>query len=324
MKKLLFVYNPHSGTGTIQKYLSEIITILTTGGYDVTVHPTSAPQDGQRYITENAHDYDLIVSGGGDGMLHELINAIITTEPRKPCGYIPAGTVNDYAASLGIPKDITKAAHNVINGDLLSVDAGKFGERYFSYIAAFGIFTDVSYSTEQKFKNIFGAAAYLMEAVKSLDVRKFNSTSSYMTITAENGEELVGDFIFGLCGNTYSVGGLQNVVPYDADMQDGLLDGLFIRTPKNPIELQSINFALLNRKFDDCEHIICMHSPKFTIKSEKEISWTLDGEDGGRTTEIELSAVSGAYDIALPKRVHLPITVIPEKPEEEMLRLFDR
>lgn len=312
MKKLLFVYNPHSGTGTIPKYLSEILTILTNGGYDVTVHPTSAPLDGQRYITDNANDYDIIVSGGGDGMLHELINAVITTEPKKPCGYIPAGTVNDYASSLGIPKDIVRAANNVINGEFISVDAGKFGDQYFSYIAAFGMFTDVSYSTDQKVKNIFGAAAYLMNAVKSLDLKKFNETSSYMTITAENGEELNGEFIFGLCGNTYSVGGLQNVVPYDADMQDGLLDGLFIRTPKNPLELQSINFALLNRKFDDCEHITCIHSPSFTIKSEKSISWTLDGEEGGRTTEIIISAVKAAYEIAVPHRVHSPLQLIPQ------------
>lgn len=315
MKKLLFVYNPHSGTGTIPKYLSEILTILTAGGYDVTVHPTAAPLDGQNYIMENGRNYDIIVSGGGDGMLHELINAVISSDCGKPCGYIPAGTVNDYAGSLGIPKDIARAAHNIVNGEFISVDAGKFGEKYFSYIAAFGMFTDVSYSTDQKVKNIFGAAAYLMNAVKSLDLKKFNATSSYMTITAENGEELSGDFIFGLCGNTYSVGGLQNVVPYNADMQDGLLDGLFIRTPRNPLELQSINFALLNRKFDDCEFITCMQSHSFTIRSEKNIAWTLDGEEGGTTTEVTLSAVKAAYEIAVPPRVTSPLRLIPEKSE---------
>lgn len=311
MKKLLLVFNPHSGTGTIPKYLSEIVTILTAGGYDVTVHPTSAPMEGQSYISENGSGYDLIVSGGGDGMLHELVNAVVPLDPPKPCGYIPAGTVNDFANSLGIPKDITKAAHTIVNGDFMRVDAGKFGEQYFSYVAAFGMFTDVSYSTDQKAKNIFGAAAYLMNALKSLEIHRFIETSANLTITA-NGEELSGEFIFGLCGNTYSVGGLQNVVPYGADMQDGLLDGLFIRTPKNPLELQNINLALLNRRFDDCEHIICVKSEKFVIKSEKPIAWTLDGEEGGKTTQVEISTVRGAYEIAVPPRVSTPINVIPE------------
>lgn len=225
MKKLLLVYNPHSGTGTIPKYLSEIITILTAGGFVVTVHPTSAPLDGQIYISENAADYDIVVSAGGDGMLHELVNAVVTLPSPKPCGYIPAGTVNDYATSLTIPKDITKAAQTIINGEFISVDAGKLNDRYFSYVAAFGMFTDVSYSTDQKAKNIFGAGAYLMNAVRSLDIRHFNETSTRLTIEA-NGEEITDEFIFGLCGNTYYVGGVQNVVPYGSNMQDGLLDGL--------------------------------------------------------------------------------------------------
>lgn len=309
MKKLLLVYNPHSGTGTISKYLSEIITILTVGGYEVTVHPTSAPRDGQDYLAEHGGDYDIIVSGGGDGMLHELVNAAVRLDPPRPCGYLPAGTVNDFANSLGIPKDITKAAHNIVNGNFIKVDAGKFGEQYFSYVAAFGMFTDVSYSTDQKAKNIFGAAAYLMNALKSLDIRRFNETSAHLSITA-NGETINEEIIFGLCGNTYSVGGLQNVVPYGADMQDGLLDGLFIRTPKNPIELQNINFALLNRKFDDCEHIICIKAPSFTIVSDKEIAWTLDGEDGGKTTSVEVSAQREAYEIAVPPGVSTPLEVL--------------
>lgn len=304
MKKLLLVYNPHSGTGTIPKYLSEIITILTVGGFVVTVYPTSAPLDGQIYIAKNAADYDIIVSAGGDGMLHELVNAVVTLPSPKPCGYIPAGTVNDYASSLTIPKDITKAARTIINGEFISVDAGKFNDRYFSYVAAFGMFTDVSYSTDQKAKNIFGAGAYLMNAVRSLDIRHFNETSARLTIEA-NGEEITDEFIFGLCGNTYYVGGLQNVVPYGSNMRDGLLDGLFIRTPKNPLELQNISTALINRNFD-CDHIICIQSEKFKITSDKEIAWTLDGEDGGKTVSAELSAVRRAYEIAVPPMPDAP------------------
>ncbi len=311
MKKLLLVYNPHSGTGTIAKYLSEILTILTAGGFAVTVHPTSAPLDGQLYISENAADYDLVVSAGGDGMLHELVNAAVNLSPRKPCGYIPAGTVNDYASSLTIPKDITRAARTIVNGEFISVDAGKFNDQYFSYVAAFGMFTDVSYSTDQKVKNIFGAAAYLMNALRSLDIRRFNETSARLTIEA-NGKEISDEFIFGLCGNTYYVGGLQNVVPYGANMRDGLLDGLFIRTPKKPLELQNISAALINRNFD-CEHIVCIQSEKFTITSDKEIAWTLDGEDGGKTTLAELSAVHDAYEIAVPPMPDTPPILIPEK-----------
>lgn len=298
MKKLLFVYNPHSGKGKMKHDLSDVISVFTAGGFEVTVHPTCASLDGQQYIAQNGSRYDLIVCSGGDGMLHELVCAMTENNIQKPCGYIPSGTINDFASSLKIPKNAVEAAKMIMEEKYKNIDVGCFNGQYFAYVAAFGMFTDVSYITDQKKKNIYGSMAYLHELMKRVDVWNFINSSVHAIIQFGN-ESIEDDFIYGMAGNTFSVAGIKNLVPTGVEMNDGLIDGMFIRTPKTIAEAEQIKKALVTQKYD-IPNIICAKENKFTIISETNISWTLDGEFGGKYNKTDISVEKEVLKIAVP------------------------
>ena len=188
MKKMLFIYNPNAGTGVLKPKLSDALDIFTKSGYEVTVHPTQKPHDAVEKIQECGGEYDRIVCAGGDGTLDEAVTGMRLGGLQTSLGYIPAGTTNDFAASLGIPKDILAAADTAVNGIPFPCDVGEFNGDHFIYIAAFGIFTDVSYETRQSMKNILGHLAYLLEGAK----RIFNIPSYKVKVT-HDGESWDGD-----------------------------------------------------------------------------------------------------------------------------------
>ena len=193
-KKLLFVYNPHSGKAHIKTYLAEIIEIYTKHGYCVTVHPTSRPNDGFVYMKENAKFYDLVSVCGGDGMLNEAVNALMTLpeDKRVSLAYLPSGSTNDFAGSVGLPTDLRQSAQMAVEGKPFFCDAGKFNDRYFAYVAAFGAFTSVAYDTSQEFKNVFGHMAYIMEGIRSLP-----NIHSYPVKIMTDGKVIEDEFLFG-------------------------------------------------------------------------------------------------------------------------------
>ncbi len=298
MKELLFVYNPHSGKGHIGRSLSDILCVFTDSGYNVTVHPTSSPKDGENFIKEHAAEYQFIAVGGGDGMLHELFCGLVASGVRVPCGYIPSGTINDFASSLYIPKSPKKAAKTAVSENYKTVDAGLWNGDVFSYVAAFGMFTDVGYSTDQKMKNALGPFAYYLDVLKDMDIKNFHASSVHAALTV-NGEEYEDDFIFALAGNTRSVAGLTSLVPQDASMEDGLLDYAFIKTPKSISELDKIRNTLIARSFDP-DVIVSGKAPSLKVKTDRPVKWTLDGELGGQTDTAEISLIHKAVTIAVP------------------------
>lgn len=297
-KKMLFIYNPHSGRGEIGQALSEVLLRFTQAGYDVTVHPTLSPRDGQNFIEKHASSFDVVVSCGGDGMLHELFAGMMACRADVPCGYIPSGTVNDFASSLKISKSPIDAAETIINGKFKKIDAGVFNGSIFSYVAAFGMFTQVAYSTDQNMKNALGFFAYLIEILKRVDLKHFNEASVHAKITI-NDNVYEDDFIFGFAGNTLSVGGLTNIIPTGAEMNDGLLDFVFVKTPKTLIELDKIRQAFMMGRLDIPE-IVCDQAGSAFIDTVKPIAWTLDGEYGGECDHAELGIINRAVSIAVP------------------------
>ncbi len=295
-KKLLFVYNPFSGKGGINRTLGDIISIFTAEGFDVTVHPTSQKGDGQEFISEYGGEYDLVCSCGGDGTLHELINGI---SAGRPCAYIPAGTMNDFASSLEIPRVMAEAADMIVRGNYTRVDAGRFNDTKFAYIAAFGAFTEVSYHTDRTLKSFFGAFAYFIEGLKLFDLNYFSEKSVHCKITVDDAVTAEGDFVFGMAGNTLSVAGLTKIIPVGAAMDDGLLDCLFIKMPKNISELDGIRAALLDENRPS-ENVVRLKTSKIVIDFEKPVGWDLDGEYGGSTAHAEIFAEKQAVLIAVP------------------------
>ncbi|MGN1133619.1 MAG: diacylglycerol/lipid kinase family protein, partial [Oscillospiraceae bacterium] len=270
-----------AGKGTVKSNLCDMIDVFTKHGYDVMAYPTQAVMDGYEKVKADANEYDMVIASGGDGTLSEVVNGLMETGFDKSLGYIPAGSTNDFASSLEIPKNMTSAAEEVMNGVDFHIDIGQFNSEYFVYVAAFGAFTDVSYETPQNIKNVLGHAAYIVEGIKRLP----KITSYHMKVEHDD-EVLEGDFILGMVTNTMSVGGMRKLITNGVYFDDGMYEVTLVKKPNNLIDLQkTINGALLsNLEKENCFVTFKTSRVKFT--SEEEIAWTLDGEAGGIHKEV--------------------------------------
>lgn len=316
MKKLLFVYNPRAGKEMLKPRLSDVLDIFVKAGYEVTVHPTQAYRDAYYQIKEyEVGKYNLIACSGGDGTIDEVATGMMKRrEVGKdvvPVGYIPAGTTNDFAKSLHIPRKPLAAADNAVKGVPFPCDIGKFNDSVFVYIAAFGIFTDVSYETDQAVKNVLGHMAYILEGAK----RIFN-IPSYKIKVEHDGEVIEDEFIFGMVTNSRSVGGFSNMVGKNIVFDDGLFEVTLIKTPKNPIALQEIIAALLIEQVDT-KHMYTFKTKKITFDSVEEIPWTLDGEFGGEQDYVEIENVQKAMEIMVPENHVLELSEQKNKIERD-------
>lgn len=296
MKKLLFIYNPHAGKELLKPKVSDIVDIFVKAGYEVTIYPTQAYHDAYRKVREyDPEEYDLVVCSGGDGTIDEVVSGMMKKKKRNPIGYIPTGTTNDFANSLHIPKGLLKAADNAVNGIVFPCDVGRFNQGTFVYIAAFGLFTDVSYETDQAMKNVLGHMAYLLEGAK----RIFN-VPSYRVKVSHDGEEFEDEFIFGMVTNSRSVGGFRNMVGKQVVFDDGLFEVTLIKKPRNPIELQEIIAALLIEQIDT-KYMYTFKTGYISFESLEEIPWTLDGEFGGEHDYVEIENMKQQLKIMVPE-----------------------
>ena len=203
-KRLLFIYNPKAGKAQIRTKLADILDVFARNGYELTVCPTQKRDDARRIVAERSGDYELVVCSGGDGTLDETVTGMMQSGFRTPVGYIPAGSTNDFGGSLALPKNMVKAAETIVTGRNFPCDMGSFNEDIFVYIAAFGLFTDVSYETGQDMKNVLGHMAYILEGMKRLP-----SIRSYPMRVSYEDKIVVDDFIFGMVTNSVSVGGFR-------------------------------------------------------------------------------------------------------------------
>lgn len=281
-KKILFIVNPRSGKGQIKYQLLEIADVFIKGGLDVSLHITQGSQDATRVVKERSEEFDLIACSGGDGTLDEVVTGMMECAEKCPIGYIPAGSTNDFANSLQLPKHMKEAAQCIVQDKAYLCDVGSFNGDYFVYIAAFGIFTDVSYLTNQDMKNILGHLAYLLEGAK----RIFNIKSYHVELEV-NGEHIEDEYIFGMITNSESVGGFRSITGRNIQLDDGLLEVTLIRMPRNAIELQDIISSLLRREMDS-KYIATYKTGKIILRSQAEIPWTLDGEYGGNHKQVEI------------------------------------
>ena len=279
-QKLLFIFNPHSGKGQIKNNLVDIVDIMVKAGYDVTIYPTQARADATRKVMEEAANFERIVCSGGDGTLDEVVTGLIKSDTNTPIGYIPAGSTNDFANSLGIPKEMVKAAEVAVGKNPFPCDIGDFNSDTFVYVAAFGLFTEVSYKTSQQLKNIFGHVAYIMEGAKHLhDILSYNMQVEY------EGHVFQDEFLYGMVTNSVSVGGFKGMTGTDVKLDDGVFEVTLIKKPHNPIELNEI-LACLTNMIDDSDLIYSFKTNEVKITAREQIAWTLDGEFGGEHEEV--------------------------------------
>ena len=295
-KKMLFIMNPKSGVMLAPKHLSEIIGAFSGAGYLTQVLMTTGKGDARDFAAEYGGEVDVVTVSGGDGTLNEVIDGLLTGGHKTPIGYIPAGSTNDFANSIGLPKGINECVNTIIHGTAYPVDIGSFNGRYFSYVASFGAFTSVTYSVPQNLKNIFGHAAYVMGGIKELA----NIKPIHVKVTLNNGEaeEEVheGDYVLGAVCNSKSVGGILNLEKLDVDMNDGLMEVLLVKMPKDIIDLNDIAISTLGGSFKS-EHIETFSAGSVTVELNEGIHWTLDGEYEAGSAVCEIKTVESAISL---------------------------
>lgn len=297
MKQLYFLYNPHAGRGQAAAKLSALLDIFVKAGYELTVRPTQYAGEAVE-VVENLRDgYDLLVCSGGDGTLDEVVTGMLRRKKRIPIGYIPTGSTNDFGKSLGLPRDMMEAARAIVNGRTFACDMGTLNESHvWVYVAAFGMFTDVSYETTQDMKNLLGHMAYILEGAKRL-----GKVKSYKMKVLCDDLVIEDEFIFGMVTNSRSVGGFPNLInKHEVAFDDGKLEVTLVRRPKNLFEIQNIVNALLVEEFDS-KYMYTFQAAQITFESEEEVAWTMDGEAGGEHTQVRIACVPQAVQIVLPE-----------------------
>lgn len=296
MKNLLLIVNPCSGRAKMRSSLFGVVEVFSNADYSVTVYPTKGREDATRKLeTVNRGDFDLIVACGGDGTLNEVITGLMNKGLDIPIGYIPAGTLNEWSTGLGISKTINQAAKDIVSGQEITLDIGKFGNKYFTYTASFGAFTSASYSANQDVKNVLGQAAYFLEGVKSIgNIKPIHLKFEY------DGTVLEDDFLFGSISNSLSVGGIVKFDQSVVKLNDGLFEVLLIKNPANILKLQPMLDGILRHDLNK-EGLEFFHTTSLKV-SGGVLDWTLDGERAEMSSDLEIKNVQKAVRFIVPDK----------------------
>ena len=297
MKKMLFIVNPISGQKKAVKFLPEIISLFNRANYEVITYMTGDRGDATRMAALRGGDVDLVVCCGGDGTFNETITGLLENNIHVPVGYIPSGSTNDFAASMKLSTNPLKAAQDIIEGTPFSYDVGKFGKRYFSYVASFGAFTQASYTTPQSIKNILGHTAYVLSGISELSqIRKEHVRMEI------DGEIVEDDYLFGAISNSTSVGGILTLDPSLVDMGDGLFEILLVRAPRNLLEITECLQGLQAQDYRNCSMVTFRSAQRVRILASSDMPWTLDGER--EEGHLEVIAENIHHAIQLVKQVN--------------------
>ncbi len=271
-KKLLFIVNPRAGKNKSRGPLFDAAATLSQAGYLIAIHNTTARPADAADTAASAAEYDAVVAVGGDGTLNEVVTGLTRLEQPPLLGYLPQGSTNDFAASLGISGQPAVAAAAIAKGEARRLDIGRWNDRCFVYVASFGAFTRSSYTATQAAKNALGHFAYILEGMKDL-----NSLRPYRVRLTADGETLDGEYLFGAVCNSTSIGGLMKLSPERVILDDGKFELLLIPHPQTPADLQNLVRALLNQQYDS-EGVVFRHVSAVHLETEDDLPWSLDGE----------------------------------------------
>ena len=291
-RKMMLIINPYSGRGLSRIALGTIVSSLCDADYSVTVY-FSHEKTPEELAYERANEYDLVVCVGGDGTLSGVITGLLNSNSTTPVGYIPAGTANDVATSLALSKNPSIAAKKIIRGTPKPLDVGKFHDRYFSYIAAFGAFTSVAYSTPQNTKRSIGHLAYVLEGIADVP----NIKPRY-TIVEYDDKTIEGEFVFGAVTNSTSVAGLIKLNPKRVDLADGEFEIILVKQPLVPADFIDLLSSVAAKTYDG-DNVKMLHASKARFIFDEEVAWTIDGEDGGKHKKVEITNCHKAIEIIM-------------------------
>ena len=290
MKKLFFVLNPYAGMRKANKLLTDILSVFCGAGFDVTVHITQQQDDARQVVCQRAKEMDIIVCCGGDGTFNETVAGVMESGVNVPIGYIPAGSTNDFAASLGLDADPVKAARRIAEGTPESFDVGSFNGRFFTYVASFGAFTKASYETPQNVKNALGHAAYILGGIQELSQLRHKV---HLRLELD-GETVEDDFIFGAISNSTSMGGILKLDPKRVDMADGMFEVMLVRYPKDLTEVAECIQAVQKQTYN-CKMMTFRSAKNIAVIADPGMAWTLDGEAQPGSEEITVNNLHHAF-----------------------------
>ena len=293
-RKLLLVVNPIAGQRRANRSLAEIVRVFNEAEYRCEIYVTGASGDATNYIAAHAEQFDRVVCIGGDGTLNEAVTGVLRSGESRVIGYIPAGSTNDFAASLNLSMDVVQAARDASGLGMMDLDIGTFNERPFIYTAACGAFARVSYSVPQSAKNSLGHLAYVLEGIRDISsLRPF-----HLSVTTED-RELDGDFLFCSVTNSTSVGGVLKLDTERVLFNDGRFEVLLVRNPKNPRELSDILWALSSMEVPT-DLVEFFHAGHITVDADQPLEWSLDGEKQSAVTHADMHNLHEAIRLAVP------------------------
>ena len=293
LKKLMLIVNPTAGKGNSAFSIGPVLEVLYNGGYSPTVFYTSGAGNATELVLKYGGEFDCVTCIGGDGTLSETVSGLAQLEVPPLLGYIPQGTANDVATTLGLSRVPTAAAKTIVKGTPKPFDVGRFNsDSFFTYIAAFGAFTEVSYETPKEAKNALGHLAYVLNAMGALP-----KITSYNVRITYDGGVIEDSLVFGSVSNSTSVAGLVKLTNSGVELDDGLFEVVLIKTPSNIVELNNIIGKVLSRNFSG-NYVTLLRSRHVEFAFDRQVKWTRDGEAGG------------AYSNVVCENIQAPIKII--------------
>lgn len=275
MKKARIIYNPTAGREAFKKELPEVLVKLEKAGYETSTHATTGEGDASVAATYACeHKFNLVVAVGGDGTINEIINGIAKEEYRPKLGIIPAGTTNDFARALDIPRNILKATEVIVQDHSMRIDVGLVNERYFMNIAGGGELTELTYEVPSKLKTVLGQLAYYLKGMEMLPFIKPTHTR-----IEYDGNEIDEEIMLFLLSNTNSVGGFEKLAP-KAKINDGYFDLLILRKT-NLAEFIRIATQVLRGAHLEDENVIYTQAKNVKVIPQDRMQLNIDGEYGG-------------------------------------------
>ncbi len=274
------IYNPTSGHETLPNSVGDILNVLEQAGYEASAYRTtakkkSALKEARRVAQEG---FDLVVAAGGDGTINEVINGIADLETRPEMAIIPAGTTNDYARALKIPRDdVVEAAKVVLKKQKLDVDIGQAGEHYFINIAGGGSMTELTYEVPSAYKSILGYLAYLVKGAEMLP--RINPIDMHIEYDEGVFDGKATMFLIGL---TNSIGGMEQIAP-NSVIGDGTFSLIIVKETNLRDLVHLITLVLNGGRHVDNPKVIYTKTKEITVKAndDNRIMINLDGEYGG-------------------------------------------
>lgn len=298
--KCIFIYNPVSGSGKIEKKLPLIKNSLAEVYDEVVIRPTQAQGDTTRFASEAVGVYDTIVFAGGDGTFNEILQCVASVENPPKLAYIPCGTVNDIAHTLKISRNIKKALKVIKENRSEKLDCMKVNDRYAMYFVAAGTFTNVSYATPQEEKNNLGKIAYFIEGVQDVSLESFK-----LTCKGGHTKQRANSIFICFINSKYVSGFKMN---RQGSLQDGKIEVAIVHPKQKKsfwrkiVSLFSLAWLFVGGYKQRNDNLVRLHGSHFDVDVHDNVVWTIDGEKGCNG-KIHVEVLPRKVEIIVPKKL---------------------